>query len=184
MCLHDVSEINSSIPRHFWYKDWLFLPIAAAVLALDQFTKHLVTSNMVLGQHIPAEGFFRITYTYNTGALFGLFPNQTFILTIASFVGIAFLFFYYRVHPFPGILMRLSLGLQLGGAIGNLTDRVRLGRVTDFIDVGPWPVFNLADSSIVVGLIIVGFIVLFLDKGNEQVRTPKEKASKPDQPSP
>ncbi len=158
------------------------MPISLAVLALDQFTKHLITSNMALGQSIPEQGFLRITYTYNTGALFGLFPNQTFVLTLASFVGIIFLFFYYRIHPFPSILMRLSLGMQLGGAIGNLIDRVRLGHVTDFIDVGPWPVFNLADSSIVVGLFIIGFVVLFLDKGQEKIQPTKEEASKTNLP--
>ena len=155
------SNSGLSNSRSSWYRDWAFLPIALATYGLDQLTKYLVTSNMVLGQSIPAEGPVRITYTYNTGALFGLFPDQTFILIIASFLGIAFLLVYYHIYPFPGIFLRLSLGLQLGGAFGNLTDRVRLGHVTDFIDVGPWPVFNLADSSIVVGLAIIAYIVLF-----------------------
>ncbi len=161
---------NTSNDRHSWYKDWAFLPIGLAVFGFDQLTKYLITSNMVIGQSIPAHGFLRITYTYNTGALFGLFPNQTFILVIASFLGIGFLLFYYHIHPFPGIFLRLSLGLQLGGAFGNLIDRVLLGHVTDFIDVGPWPVFNIADSSIVVGLAIIGYIVLVTkeEQGNSE----------------
>ena len=87
------------------------------------------------------------------GAAFGFFPNQTLFLVLASFVGIGVLLIFYRANSLNSTLLRLSLGLQLGGAIGNLVDRVRLGYVVDFIDVGAWPVFNLADSAIVVGLI-------------------------------
>ncbi len=147
--------------KRAWYKDWAFLPISLVVLGLDQLTKYLVSTNMGLGESIPAHGFLRITHTYNTGIAFGLFPNQTLILIFASFLGIGFLLLYYHIHPFPGIFLRLSLGLQIGGATGNLIDRVRLGHVVDFIDVGPWPIFNLADSSIVVGLAVIAWVVLF-----------------------
>ena len=144
-----------------WYRDWAFLPISLVVFCIDQLTKYIVISNMFLGQSIPEHGIFRFTHIYNTGALFGLFPNQTFILIIASFLGIGFLLVFYHLYRFPGIFLRISLGLQLGGAFGNLVDRVRLGHVTDFIDVGPWPIFNLADSSIVVGLGVIAYVILF-----------------------
>jgi signal peptidase II len=124
----------------------------AAIMA-DQVTKGLVVFTMSHGQSVPDSGLFRVTYVTNTGSAFGLFPNQTIPLILASFVGIGVLLLFYRTHPLNNTMLQVSLGLQLGGAMGNLVDRVRLGYVVDFIDVGAWPVFNLADSAIVVGLI-------------------------------
>jgi len=129
------------------------LVILLATLTADQVTKLLVVLNMHLGQSIPASGFFRLTYVTNSGSAFGLFPNQTLFLILASFVGIGVLLIFYRTHATNSIILRLSIGLQIGGAIGNLVDRVRLGYVVDFIDLGAWPVFNLADSAIMVGLV-------------------------------
>jgi signal peptidase II len=80
---------------------------------------------------------------------------------VTTFFGLAAILLYYLYPPMEHGVLRLALGLQLGGAMGNLADRVRLGKVTDFIDVGPWPSFNVADSSIVVGVaIIIGFFLL------------------------
>jgi len=140
-----------------WYRDPLLILALAAVLGLDQFTKWLVTSNMTWGQSIPAEGFVRLTYVHNTGSAFGLFQNQGMILTIIAFVAVAAMIWLYRSSPMPSVLMRAALGLQIGGAIGNLIDRLRLGFVVDFVDIGPWPVFNVADSSIVVGIVILAW---------------------------
>jgi signal peptidase II len=156
-----------------WYRDWAFLPIAVVIFGIDQLSKYIVVTNMFLGQSIPEHGIFRFTYIYNTGALFGLFPNQTFLLIIASFLGIGFLLIFYHLYRFPGIFLRISLGLQLGGAFGNLVDRVRLGYVTDFIDVGPWPVFNLADSSIVIGLAVIAYVILFKSEYAEESKITK-----------
>ena len=103
----------------------------------------------------------RITNTFNTGSAFGLFRDQTIPLILASFVGIAILLSLYRNHPFPNLFLRLSLGLQLGGALGNLVDRVNLGYVTDFVALGFWPVFNLADASIVVGITMLAWLFIF-----------------------
>lgn len=129
------------------------LAIMGAVLIADQLTKQLVVLTMIPGQSMPHSGLFRFTHLINTGSAFGFFPNQTLFLIIASFVGIGVLLVFYRTHPVNSTLLQISLGLQLGGATGNLVDRVRLGYVVDFIDVGAWPVFNLADSAIVVGLL-------------------------------
>jgi len=129
------------------------LIILLVTLMADQVTKGLVVLAMHPGQSIPSSGLFRLTYVTNSGSAFGLFLNQTLFLVLASFVGIGVLLIFYRTNPINSTMLRLSLGLQLGGAIGNLVDRVRLGYVVDFIDVGTWPVFNLADSAIVVGLI-------------------------------
>ena len=81
-------------------------------------------------------------------------------LIFVSFVGIAVLALIYHSQERPGNLLRLSIALQLGGALGNLVDRFRLGAVTDFIDIGIWPIFNLADASIVSGLALLGWVLL------------------------
>lgn len=130
------------------------IPLVTLVAALmaDQVTKGLIWLTMSPTQSVPDSGLFRLTYVTNTGSAFGLFPNQTMFLVLASFVGIGVLLVFYRTHPANNVMLQVSLGLQLGGAMGNLVDRVRLGYVVDFIDVGAWPVFNLADSAIVVGL--------------------------------
>ena len=133
----------------------LVLLVVAVALALDQITKYLVSHTMDLGQSVPAEGFFRITYVYNTGSIFGLFTSQNTILTLGSFVGVGVLFWFYRAYADGVPLIRISLGLLMAGALGNLSDRLILGRVTDFIDVGRWPIFNVADSSIVIGMVVL-----------------------------
>jgi signal peptidase II len=142
-------------------KDLVFFLIAGVVVALDQATKYLVRANLALGESVPKEGPLRITYVTNTGAAFGILQGQTLFLMVTAFFGLAAILLYFLYPPMEHGILRLALGLQLGGAVGNLSDRVRLGKVTDFIDVGPWPNFNVADSSIVVGVaVIIGFFLL------------------------
>lgn len=143
-----------------WYKDWALIPVIWIVFTTDQLTKHLVRSNLELGKSIPSDGAFQIINTFNTGSAFGLFQDYTFPLILASIAAISILIILYRKSSLPGPLFRLSLGLQLGGAFGNLIDRLRLEHVTDFIKVGFWPVFNVADASIVVGMVILGWLLI------------------------
>ena len=143
------------------YRDLLLISVFTLVVIIDQITKALIRGNLRLHESVPDDGFFRFTYTTNTGAVFGGFSDQTFIMTIASFVGVGILLYFYHSHSGSERLVRLSLGLLLGGAIGNLVDRIWLGKVTDFIDVGPWPIFNLADSAIVTGIAILVVVFLF-----------------------
>ena len=161
-----------------WYKDRLLLSTVPTVLFLDQISKLIIKNTLVLGESWPAEGLFRITYGTNTGTAFGLFPNQTVFLIIASFIAIGFLVYFYRAHALPRPMLRLAIGLQLGGALGNLLDRIFYGSVVDFIDVGWWPIFNLADSSIVVGMAILVGILVFFEKGSDQEK-PIEGAPSP-----
>ena len=148
------------------YKDLVLLQLAALVFLIDQFSKFLVLEFLpVRGTSFPREGLFRFTHTHNTGSAFGLFQDQNTPLIIASLVGIAVLVLIFHSQPRPGNLLRLSIGLQLGGAAGNLIDRFLLGHVTDFMDVGLWPVFNVADASIVTGLVILGWLFLVQDSG-------------------
>jgi signal peptidase II len=142
------------------YKDLVLFQLAVLFFLADQFSKFLVREFLELGDSFPEQGFFRITHTYNTGSAFGLFRDQNGPLILVSVIGITILMLIYRSQSRPGKVLRLSLALQLGGAVGNLLDRLRLGHVTDFLDVGSWPVFNLADSSIVIGLLMLAWLFL------------------------
>ena len=150
------------------YKDLFLFQLTALIFLVDQFSKFAVRKFLDFHESIPEEGFFRITHTFNTGSAFGLFQDQNIPLILASVVGITILVLIYRGQRRPTNLLRLSLGLQLGGAAGNLVDRLRIGHVTDFVDVGPWPIFNVADSSIVVGLIILAWMFIMADFSKKQ----------------
>ena len=139
---------------------WLFWAAAAAVLALDQLTKALVRASLERGEAWPDDWPVRIRYITNTGAAFGILQDQTAFLMLMTVIGLAAIYLYYRYPPFDHAVVPTAIGMMLGGAIGNLVDRVRLGRVTDFIDFPLWPAFNVADSSITIGvaIIIIGYI--------------------------
>ena len=152
--------------------DLLFFVIAGLVVALDQVTKYVVRANLALGESFPDEGPVRITYVTNTGAAFGILQGQTLFLMVTTFFGLAAILLYYLYPPMEHGILRLALGLQLGGAVGNLADRVRVGKVTDFIDIGPWPNFNLADSSIVVGVAIIICFFLLTESRQQRAQGP------------
>ena len=162
-----------ALPREgpsFIFRDLALLQLAALVVLCDQLTKFLVREYLGYSESFPAEGFFRLTHTFNTGSAFGLFQGQNTPLVVVAVVGIVILGLIYRSQRPPGNLLRLSLGLQVGGAVGNLTDRLLFGHVTDFLDVGAWPIFNLADSSIVVGLVLLAWV--FLKPGRRRADSP------------
>ncbi len=140
-----------------WRTDLLFFLVAAAVVALDQFTKWLVRTNLALGESWPhhSTGFVRIIHVVNSGAAFGILQGQTSFLIVTSLIGLGAILLYYIYPPMEHGIIRLALGMQLGGAIGNLIDRVRVREVTDFIDIGRWPTFNVADASITISIIAV-----------------------------
>ena len=152
-------------PRQKLIKEVTFFLVALVVVALDQISKFFVRTNMSLGQSIPEEGFFRITYATNTGGAFGIFANQAFLITLIAIAGIVTILIYVRYSPLNTMPVRIALGLLLGGTAGNLIDRLSVGQVVDFIDIGfgqyRWPTFNLADSVIVVSIIILIYFFLF-----------------------
>ena len=152
-------------PRQKLIKEVTFFLVALVVVALDQISKFFVRTNMSLGQSIPEEGFFRITYATNTGGAFGIFANQAFLITLIAIAGIVTILIYVRYSPLNTMPVRIALGLLLGGTAGNLIDRLSVGQVVDFIDIGfgqyRWPTFNLADSVIVVSIIILVYFFLF-----------------------
>jgi signal peptidase II len=156
-------------------RDIPFFGVAATVLILDQLTKAVVRNGLALGESWPSdEWLVKITHVTNSGAAFGILQGQGLFLTVTAFVAIGAIFFYYAYPPLEHGLLRIALGLQLGGALGNLLDRLRFGEVTDFFHFPHYPAFNIADSSIVVGLIaIAAFFVL------QERSEPKQ----PDKPS-
>jgi len=132
--------------------------VAGAVVTLDQWSKTYVSAYMDAHGGGPIAilgGKVLIDLVHNTGAAFGVLPNQTVLfIVIALAIVTALIVSYRRLARGPATL-RLGLGLVLGGAVGNLLDRVRLGYVIDFIDLRWWPVFNVADSCIVIGVMIL-----------------------------
>lgn len=144
-----------------------FLLTTALVVAIDQLSKTWIRLSLAPGQSLPLTGFFRFTRVHNTGSAFGLFQNQSLPLTIFAIISIiallVFVFFFaHRLQFSQSWTSYLGLGLLLGGSIGNLTDRFNLGYITDFIDIGIWPSFNIADSALVVGVILLAYSILFL----------------------
>ena len=147
-----------------WYKDWLFYTLVIGVFVFDQVTNAIIRSSLSLGDSWPEEGIFRIVHGLNTGSAFGLFAGFTNLLVVASIIGIVFILFVFLKQNNSVIWLRLSLGLIVGGALGNLFDRVKDGAVVDFISVGWWPAFNIADSSISVGMCLLLVTMLLGEK--------------------
>ncbi len=130
--------------------------VAVIVFALDQFSKFLVVQNIPLwGYWSVSENvarLFRFTFIINTGAAFGMFPKFGVVLMIIAIIVVIGIVMFFHHLPIESTWVRISLGLQLGGAMGNLLDRILRGFVVDFLDVGFWPVFNIADVAVVTGV--------------------------------
>jgi len=135
--------------------------ISGTVVFLDQWSKWLVRTNITLGDFwLPGSlswllPYARIVNWSNTGAAFGLFQGRGAIFTVLAVIVAGVIVYYYPRVPPEDWWLRLAMGLQFGGALGNLIDRVNHGRVTDFLSVANFPVFNVADASITVGVIIL-----------------------------
>ncbi len=127
--------------------------VAVAVFLLDLLSKNWVATHMTPGQSIPViPGFFYITYWRNAGAAFGILQNQTLLFIVITLVVIALILTYGRHAARHSRVLGVAFGLQLGGALGNLVDRLLYARVIDFLDFRVWPfIFNVADMAIVIG---------------------------------
>jgi signal peptidase II len=146
---------------------WL-LPVILIIITsiCDQITKIWIVQELgpePLMSFRPLAGdWFRLVYYHNTGIAFNLFPNVSPIFTITSLIICGLLIYAYIVYlPNQSMFVQVSIGLILGGAVGNIIDRVRLGYVIDFIQVGWWPVFNIADSAITIGAVVLALYVTF-----------------------
>ena len=154
----------------FLRRDAPFFLVAIGVFLLDLGTKALIRGSLELGEAWPNEDWLvRIKHVTNNGAAFGMLQGQGVFLTFTAVMAIGAIAFYYLFPPFESGWLRGALGLLLGGAAGNLLDRIRFGEVTDFIQFPHYPAFNVADSAITVGLaVIIGFFVLI--EGREQTK--------------
>ncbi|MDE3090902.1 MAG: signal peptidase II [Chloroflexota bacterium] len=141
-------------------RDLILPAVAVIVVIADQVSKVWVTENIPLNTTLeivpPLKDIFVLTHITNSGAAFGLFPQLSLVFTFIALAVSVVIVMYYRSVPAGQWLVRLSLGLQLGGAIGNLIDRLRSGgSVIDMFYVRFWPVFNIADSAIVCGVVLL-----------------------------
>ena len=155
-----------SRPQDKW-RNVVFGCIGLLVILADQLSKIWIRANVAGGQSNFDAGFVQLVHIHNTGAAFGIFQDHTFTLIIVDFIGIAIvLFLVFFLHSrwsfLDSMLVWSAIGLIIGGTIGNLIDRLRLGYVTDFIDFKVWPVFNIADASVTVGCIIIAYCIIFL----------------------
>jgi signal peptidase II len=160
-----LDAARSSRTRGFPLRGLLFLGVAVLVVVLDQFTKRLAEDRLRGERSVPVvDDILRLTYVQNRGAAFGLLQDQTTFFVLVGILVIGVIAMSYRYLPRSGFLLHLALGLMLGGAIGNLIDRVRQGYVVDFVDFGYranwWPVFNVADSAIVIGVALMALNAL------------------------
>ncbi len=165
-------------------KDYLILlGVAGGVIALDQWTKWLVRENIEFGgQWLPEwlswlSPYARIVHWYNSGAAFGMFQNGNLIFTVLAFIVIGAIIYYYPRVESEDWTLKTAMGLQLAGASGNLIDRLMMGKVTDFISVGTFPVFNVADASISVGVAVLLLGVWIKEWQEKKALALKEKSA-------
>jgi signal peptidase II len=133
--------------------------VGSLIIVLDQLSKSWIRANIALGESwAPIEAldpFIRFVHWYNTGVAFGMFQGMNTVFIVLAFIVMGVIIFYFPRVPSSDWLLRLALCLQLGGAGGNLIDRITIGHVTDFVAVGNFPVFNIADASISIGVAVL-----------------------------
>lgn len=160
-----------------YLRDYLTLfSIAGAIIILDQTTKILVRANLALGESWSPwewlEPYAKIVHWNNTGAAFGILQGLGDVfLVLAIVVALAIVYFYPQV-PKDDWTLRLAMGLEFGGALGNLFDRLTIGSVTDFVSIWRFPVFNVADLCITLGAIVLILGVWYRDR--QEARTAAE----------
>ena len=167
--LAPVSVAERSLAAGPWQWTGLAAVVAAAV-AGDQLTKHAVTSRLALDESSKVIGPLSIQRVENSGIAFGLFTSATGVVIALTALAVLWMLVYFARHGARHPVIPAALGLLIGGSLSNLVDRVRLGHVTDFIDFGWWPAFNLADSFIVIGVAILLAALLGSDRRPKDVR--------------
>ena len=157
---------------------WLLITVASLIVIIDQITKAIVRANIPFGgRWMPIEWlepYFRFVHWENTGAAFGLFQQGGVLFAILAVIVAVFIVVYYPQVPKDAVLMRVALAMQMGGALGNLIDRIVFGPVTDFISVLRFPVFNIADSSITVGVGVLIFGLWQMEKQEKRIQEQEE----------
>ncbi len=157
-------------------KQYRILPMAVIgiiVLAIDQLTKYLVATRMELGESIPVLGeFFKITSHRNSGAAWGMFEGRMMFFYIITVFVLIFLIYFYKTEARNNFLMQLGITLLMAGALGNFIDRLLFQEVVDFADLllitYDFPIFNVADSALTIGVIIMLIEVFITGRGKEE----------------
>ncbi len=152
--LTPVSVAERSLAAGVWQWSGLATVAVAAVIA-DQVTKHVVTRTLGLDESVHVVGPLSIHHVQNSGIAFGLFAGATAVVTFVTAAAVVWMVVFFARSGARHPVLPAALGLLVGGSLSNLVDRIRLHHVTDFIDLGWWPAFNLADSFIVVGVAIL-----------------------------
>ena len=168
--------------KYFW--DYIILLAPASIIVLlDQWTKQLVRTQVPFGQSWSPwpwlEPYVRIVHWQNTGAAFGMLQNFGLVFTILAFIVAIAILYYYPRGPRSEWAMRLAMTLQMAGAVGNLIDRLTQGTVTDFISVGNFAVFNVADASISVGTAIPVLAVWISERKQKKLAETSQEQTSP-----
>ena len=152
---------------------WLFVLIAGFLIFLDQWTKGLVRANLAMGEiWMPwtwLAPYARVVHWYNTGVAFGMFQDHGMLFTILNSLIAGFILIFFPRLSENDWFLKIALSMQFGGAVGNLIDRMTIGHVTDFISIGNFAVFNVADASVSVGVAIM-IIGLWVQEKKEKDR--------------
>jgi signal peptidase II len=164
--------MEPGLKKNFW--DYVFLlSIASVIVILDQWTKQLVRTLIPFGESWSPwswlEPYVRLVHWQNTGAAFGMFQQFGIVFAVLAFIVSIAILYYYPQVPHEEWVMRLAMAMMLGGAVGNLIDRLTLGTVTDFISVGTFAVFNVADACISVGTVILILAVWFNERKQKKL---------------
>lgn len=140
------------------------LAVALAAVLADQVTKHIVVGTLSLDDSVHVIGPLSIHHVQNSGIAFGLFGSATAAITIVTSLAVIWMVVFFARSGGRHPVLPAAFGLLIGGSLSNLVDRIRLGHVTDFIDFKYWPAFNLADSFIVLGVLILVAAMLGADR--------------------
>jgi len=157
------------------WPQWLSLAaVALAALGADQLTKSIVTSRLELNDEVHVVGPFSIHHVTNSGIAFGLFASATSIVILLTGFAVAWMLYFFARSGSRHPVLPVALGLVIGGSVSNLVDRVRLGHVTDFLDLRYWPAFNLADTFIVVGVAALLLALVASDRNSARPQRVRE----------
>ncbi len=159
---------------------WLGLAaVGLAAVAADQLTKRIVTGQLGLGDSLHVVGPFSIRHVQNSGIAFGLFASATALVILLTAFAVAWMLVFFARSGARHPVLPVSLGLVIGGSLSNLLDRVRLGYVTDFLDLRYWPSFNLADSFIVIGVCVLLTALVAAEREPRRTRPVRDAAARP-----
>jgi signal peptidase II len=154
---------------------WVSLAaVAFSALAADQLTKAIVTSRLDLYDQVHVVGSFSIHHVTNSGIAFGFFSSATPIVILLTSLAVAWMLYFFARSGSRHPILPVALGLVIGGSVSNLVDRVRLGHVTDFLDLRYWPAFNLADTFIVVGVAALLLALVISDRNSVRPQRVRE----------